>query len=216
MRFRDRTDAAEQLAGKLESYSKASPLILGIPRGSVPMAKILAQRLQGDFDVVLVHKIGAPDDPEFAIGSVSEFGSLYRSEAIEHYEIPNGYVERQAHEEISKLRKRRVSYSPIRPPMDPAGRVVIIVDDGIATGSTMLAAARAVRMRRPKRLIVAAPIISPRAADLIRPEVDQIVAVDVPANFYAISHFYESFPEVSDEEVAESLRSPLPGEHRAA
>lgn len=207
MDFQNRTEAAELLAEKLMPYAKDCPLVLGIPRGSVPMARVIAERLRGDLDVVLVHKIGAPDNPEYAIGSVSEFGSIYRSEAIEYYEIPNDYVQRTAQAEIAKLKKRREAYSPIRPPIDPAGRVVIIVDDGIATGSTILAAARAIRMRKPKRLVIAAPVASPRAADLLRPDVDDIVVLDYPANFYAISQFYGEFPQVSDEEVAEALRT---------
>lgn len=169
------------------------------------MAARLAERLSGDLDVVLVHKIGAPDNPEFAIGSVSEFGEVSRSPAISLYEIPSRSVEEEIHGELEKLRARRRSYSGIRPPFSPKDRTVIIVDDGVATGYTMLAAARAIRSQHPRRLILASPVASRSAVELLTGEADELVFLDTPEELYAISQFYEHFPQVSDEEVLRTL-----------
>jgi len=206
MIFRDRHQAADLLAKQLERYRKDHPLVLGIPRGSVPMAELLADRLDGDLDVVLVHKIGAPDNPEFAIGSVSEFGTIYRSHGLEFYELSTDSLRKLAESEILKLRKRREQYSPIRAPISPSGRTVIIVDDGLATGSTMVAAVRAVRSQSPKRIVVAAPVASSNAVELLREEADDLVVLDMPPDFFSISQFYDEFPQVSDEEVSNALQ----------
>jgi len=170
------------------------------------MAKELADRLGGDLDVVLVHKIGAPENPEFAIGSVSEFGTLYRSPVFDYYETSQGYLDSAVQEEIAKLKKRRQTYSGIHPPIDPEGRTVIIVDDGIATGATMLAAVRAIRLQKPGKIIVASPVASVDAAELLRSEADELMILDTPEPFYAISQFYGEFAQVSDDEVNAILR----------
>ena len=205
MIFSDRTHAAELISEKLSHYRGKNPLILGIPRGSVPMAKIITDKLNGELDVVLVHKIGAPDNPEFAIGSVSEFGTLYRSDAVEFYEIPSDYIEKSARREVARLQQRRQSYTPIHPPIDPKDRTVIVVDDGIATGSTMLAAIRAIRAQKPQKIIVASPVASPRTLELLRNEADEIVVLQTPQEFFAIGQFYLNFPQVKDQEVLQIL-----------
>jgi predicted phosphoribosyltransferase len=205
MIYRDRKQAANLLSEKLLRFISENPLILGIPRGSVPMAKTTADRLNGEVDVVLVHKIGAPNNPEFAIGSVSEFGTLYLSEACEWYEIPSEYIESASSQEIFKLKQRRKTYSPIRPPINPKGRTVIIVDDGIATGATMLAAVRAVRSQDPRQIIVAAPVASLSAVEILKKEVDELIILETPEDFFSISQFYDNFPQVSDEEVFQIL-----------
>jgi predicted phosphoribosyltransferase len=172
------------------------------------MARILAKRLGAELDVVLVHKIGAPGNPEYAIGSVSEFGSIYQTDAVAFYGFSPDEVKRTAQAEIQKLRQRRASYSPVRPPISPKGRIVIIVDDGIATGSTMLAAIRAIRAQSPERVVVAAPTAAPASVEILRQEADEVIAVDTPEHFFSISQFYDDFPQVSDEEVLEALSSP--------
>jgi predicted phosphoribosyltransferase len=205
MYYKDRAQAGEMLAEKLVQFKGKNPLVLGIPRGSVPMAKIISDHLDGDLDVVLVHKIGAPGNPEFAIGSVSEFGTIYESEAVQLYSINPNFIQDAAAEEVSKLKSRRQTYSPIRPPISPKDRHVIIVDDGIATGSTMLAAIRAIKSQDPKQIIVAAPVASPRCIDLLGSEADQLIILDLPDDFFAISQFYEDFPQVEDQEVIQIL-----------
>lgn len=204
MVFKDRNEAAEQLARKLSSLKGKNPLVLAVPRGGLPLGAIVAERLEGDLDVVLVHKIGAPDNPEYAIGSVSEFGTIYRTGPSE-FGAHSDYINAQARVEIERLKKRRKSYSPIRPPLSAQGRIVVIVDDGIATGSTLLAAVRAIRTQSPQKLIIAAPVTSNSAAQLLTPEIDELVVLDIPEHFYAISQFYDSFPQVSDEEAIQIL-----------
>lgn len=171
------------------------------------MAEVLAKRLNGDLDIVLVHKIGAPDNPEFAIGSVSEFGTVYRSSGMELYQISKQDLQELVRRELTTLKKRRDTYSPIRPPINPIGRLVIIVDDGIATGSTMVAAVRAIRSQRPKKIIVASPVAAPNAFALLDREADELVTLDTPDDFFAISQFYDDFPQVSDEEVCRILQT---------
>ena len=165
------------------------------------MAKVLAEELRGDLDVVLVHKIGAPGNPEYAIGSVSEFGTVYLNDS----EYQSTEVDPIALREIEKLKDRHKSYSPIHSPISPKGRIVIIIDDGIATGSTMLAAIRAVRAQKPARIVVATPVASPSAIDFLEREADEVIVFEKPKDFYAISQFYENFPQVTDEEVFEIL-----------
>lgn len=205
MSFNDRTQAAELLAQKLSQYRGKHPLVLGIPRGAVPMSRVIADYLEGDLDVVLVHKIGAPENPEFALGSVSEFGTIHLSEAIRLYEISSEYVDTAARNEIGRLKERRQSYSPVHPPRSPKDRVVIIVDDGIATGSTMFAAIRAIRSQGAQKIIVAAPVASPRVMEALEYEADEVVVLETPEYFFSISQFYEEFTQVSDEEVLQIL-----------
>ena len=129
--FRDRTDAANRLVEKLTPYRNKNPLILAIPRGAVPMAKIIADKLGGELDVVLVRKLRAPHQPELAIGSVDESGWAYVAGFVAAYGATEDYIEKEKQTQMDTLRKRRAQYTPIRPPIDPAGRVVIVVDDGL-------------------------------------------------------------------------------------
>jgi putative phosphoribosyl transferase len=207
MRFKNRLHAAELLAEKLTLYQNKNPLVLGIPRGAMPIADYLQRKLGGDLDVVLVHKVGAPDHPEFAVGSVSEFGDLYRSPALEDYQISQHYFDEVAKKELQKLKVRREKYSPIHKPISPQNRIVLLVDDGIATGATLLSAIRAIRLRNPKKIICVAPVVSESAMSLIQREADEVVVLDQPKEFYSISQFYDDFNQVLDEEVIEILKA---------
>jgi putative phosphoribosyl transferase len=206
MPFQNREEAARLLAGKLAKYKGRNPLVLGIPRGAVPMAKIIADALDGELDVVLVHKLGAPDQPELAIGSVDENGHLYLGEVACELGIGADYIEEEKETQLNTLRDRRARYTPLRAPIDPSGRIVIVVDNGIATGSTMIAALRAIRTRQPKRLIAAIAVAPARVFKRIAKESEEIVCLETPENFFAVGEFFRDFSQVSDEEVAAILQ----------
>ena len=206
MRFKNREAAAVELAQRLSRYRGGRPLVLGVPRGAVPMARIIADTLGGDLDVVLVRKLRAPGQPEVAIGAVDEAGSVLRGH---YFEIASdGYVRGEVRTQQEILRKRRALYTQAQPAIDPAGRVVIIVDDGIATGSSMLSAIRAIRTHEPARVVVGVGVAPPAALARIQAEADEVVCLHAPAHFYAVGQFYEDFSEVTDDMVVSSLTRP--------
>lgn len=203
--FASRLDAAKELLQPLEAYRGRKPLVLAIPRGAVPMGKYLADHLGGDFDIVLVRKIGAPMDPECAIGAVDETGWVYVSPYARQFASDEAYIAREKAQQLEVLRKRRAQYTPYRHPIDPTGRVVIVVDDGIATGATMIAALHATRAKNPAELVCAAPVASKESLEDIRPLADKVVCLQVPEFFGAVGRFYRSFSQVDDEEVIRVL-----------
>jgi putative phosphoribosyl transferase len=209
MQFKNREDAAKLLVQHLRPYCEGgNPLVLAIPRGAVPMAKIIADALAGDFDVVLVHKLGHPVQPELAIGAIDETGNTLLSEVAE--EVGADYIEAEKQRQLATLRGRRAQYTPLRNPINPSGRVVIVVDDGTATGSTMTAALRAVRAQHPKKLIAAIAVASAQAAEALLGECDAVICLQVPGNFSAVGQFFKDFSQVSDEQVIEALRDKKP------
>jgi predicted phosphoribosyltransferase len=170
------------------------------------MAKIIADALDGELDVVLVHKLGAPDQPELAIGAVDEPGHLYLGEVARELGIGTDYIREEKRAQLKTLHERRALYTPRRPPIDPAGRIVIVVDNGIATGATMISALRAVRARKPRELIAAVAVAPARAFEGIAEESDEIVCLEIPEDFFAVGEFFRDFSQVSDEEVTAILR----------
>ena len=206
MRFRDREHAAHLLAERLRAaYKIQHPLVLGVPRGAMPMAKIIADALGGELDVILVHKLGHPEQPELAIGAIDESGNTILSDWAA--DLDPEYIENEKRRQLGTLRDRRARYTPQRAPISPEGRSVIVVDDGIATGSTMLAALRVVRAKHPKKLIGAVAVASPRAARAMLHECDAMVCLSMPANFSAVGEFFVDFTQVSDQDVIEVLRA---------
>lgn len=203
--FHDRNEAAMLLAEQLKGYKGKSPLILAIPRGSVPMAKIIADQLDGEFDVVLVRKLRAPDYPELAIGSIDESGWTYIADHAASVGADSEYIEAERQQQMTTIKQRRAQYTPVRSPIDPAGRVVIVIDDGLATGATMISALHGLRSRKPARLICAIPVSPPETLRKIQLLADQVVCLDTPDNFRAVGQFYVNFPQVEDEEVIKVL-----------
>jgi predicted phosphoribosyltransferase len=204
MPFEDRTEAGRLLAQRLIQYKGQRPLVLAIPRGAVPMGKIIATELGGELDVVLVHKLGAPHNPELAIGSIDETGAVYLDPEARGL-WNDAYLENEKQAQLAQLQRRRRAYASTGTPIDAAGRVVIVLDDGMATGSTMIAALRAVRGRGAAKLIAATAVASSEALRLIRREADEVVCLETPQYLYAIGQHFRNFGQVSDEEVVAAL-----------
>ena len=205
MLFQNREHAARLLVRKLSDYKNKNPLVLAIPRGAVPMARIIAESLHGELDVVLVRKLGHPMQPELAIGAIDETGCVFLSDYAE--DVDPDYLESEKDRQLKLLRERRARYTPIREPIDAANRVAIVVDDGVATGSTMMAALRAVRRQNPAKLIAAVAVASQSAAGAISREADELVCLYIPLDFYAVGQFFKEFSQVTDEDVIEILQA---------
>lgn len=203
--FDDRADAARQLAARLAHYRGTHPLVLGIPRGAVPMADIVAEALDGDLDVVLVRKLRAPDNPEFAIGAVEESGWYFVTQYAGAAGADPTYIEHERARQLETIRVRRATYTRHRPRLDPAGRNVIVVDDGLATGSTMLAALHAVRAQGAARVVCAVPVAPADTLAQVSKRADETVCLEVPEHFGAVGQFYRHFDQVEDDEVVRVL-----------
>lgn len=204
--FYDRNEAALVLAEKLADYKGKNPLILAIPRGAVPMAKVIAEALGGSYDVVLVRKLRAPYQPELAIGSVDEGGWTYIADFAASVAADAQYIASEKQVQLETIKKRRAQYTPVRAPIDPAGRIVIVIDDGLATGATMISALHGLRNKNPAKLICAVPVSPPDTLRKIAELADEVVCLEAPSNFRSVGQFYENFPQVEDEEVIEVLR----------
>ncbi|HLG58336.1 MAG TPA: phosphoribosyltransferase family protein [Vicinamibacterales bacterium] len=203
MRFKNRDEAAKQLTGRLAAYKGQKPLILGVPRGAVPMARTIADALEGELDVVLVRKLRAPGQPELAIGAVDEAGTVLKGR---YFDVADEeYMRDEVRAQQGVIRARREMYTRAQKAIDPTGRIVVIVDDGIATGSSMLAAIRSVRARKPLKLIVAIGVAPAESLGQIEAEADEVVCLYAPADFYAVGQFFDDFSEVTDDMVATAL-----------
>ncbi|BCS32574.1 phosphoribosyltransferase [Luteitalea sp. TBR-22] len=207
MHFLNRSEAAHLLATRLFPYRGQHPLVLGVPRGAVPMARVLADALDGDLDVVLVRKLRAPGQPELAIGAVDEHGTVLCDSGL--VRAGEAHVREEIRRQTEVLRQKRELYSGVRGPIDRAGRIVIIVDDGIATGSSMVAAVRAVRARAPRQVIVAVAVAPPSALLRVRAEADEVVCLHPARDLMAVGQFFDDFSEVTDAMVLDALARPL-------
>ena len=209
MLFQNRTDAGRKLARTLAKYKGRHPVVLALPRGGVPVAAEVAAALEAPLDLVLVRKIGVPDQPELAMGAVTDGGQpavVRNTDVIELCGVSEQEFDAVCKKELAEIERRRSRYLGDRARSDVAGEVAIIVDDGIATGATTLAAIKAVRSRKPKELVLAVPVAPLETIGKLRPEVDAMVCLDAPEEFGAIGYFYRDFRQVDDEEVVAILK----------
>jgi putative phosphoribosyl transferase len=206
--FRNRQHAGELLAALLSGYrSQPKTLVLALPRGGVPVAAVLARGLGLPLDVFPVRKLGAPGQPEFAMGAIAVNGLVVlHQHAIANLHVPQSTLDAVIAREHEELLRQERTYRESRPPLILAGKTAILVDDGLATGYTMLAAIRAVREQHPARIVVAVPVAPSETLDLLRPEADEAVCAHMPRELFAIGQFYEDFTQITDDQVREALR----------
>lgn len=203
MIFKDRESAAYQLLEKLQKYKGKNVIVAGIPRGAMPMAKIIADGLHAQLGAVLVHKIPHPESTEFAIGSVGISGNIHRSQTVEGENIPESYVQAAALKQLASLKERQKKYGLGK--LDMKDKIVIIVDDGIATGETTIGAISEVKSLGAKKIILATAVSASNAARKIKPLVDEFIVIDIPAGFFGVGQFFFNFPQVTDDEVLKIL-----------
>ena len=207
--FADRTEAGRRLAEQLKRFEDQEPVVLALPRGGVPVAYEVARALKAPLDLVLVRKIGAPFQPELAIGAVvdGERPELaVNRDVVTEYRIPESYLESERQRQLEEIERRRQLYLAGRPRVPVRDRTAIVIDDGIATGATMEAALLATRRAGPKRLVLAVPVAPPDTLERLRPEVDEVVCLMVPAFLGAIGSFYRDFRQLEDDEVIDLLQ----------
>jgi putative phosphoribosyl transferase len=203
--FDSRIEAGRRLAKALTAYRGRDPLVLAVPRGAMAIGAVVAAELEGELDVVLVKKLRAPGSTEFAVGAVDETGWTYIAPHAATAGADTVYLVGERRVALELLRKRRAQYTPARASAEPAGRIAIVVDDGIATGASMIAALHAVRAKQPARLICAVPVAAPDSLQQVRPCADEVVCLEAPEFFHAVGQFYREFPQVEDKEVVTLL-----------
>ena len=209
MTFRDRSDAGRRLAKALASYKDRHAVVLALPRGGVPVAAEVAATLDARLDLILVRKIGVPSQPELAMGAVVDGVApivVRNEEVIELSGTTADEFDAVCARELAEIERRRQIYIGDRARAEIAGQVVIVIDDGIATGATTRAALRAIRIRKPKELVLAVPVAPRDTITQLRGEVDTLICLETPDPFIAIGYFYRDFRQISDEEVVETLR----------
>jgi putative phosphoribosyl transferase len=215
--FADRTEAGRLLARELVGLQLADPVVLALPRGGVPVAAEVAAALHAPLDLLLVRKIGAPGQPELAVAAVAEgpHGEIViEPETLRMTGANLRYVERAAKEELQEIARRRTAYLSDRPALSVEGRAAVLVDDGIATGTTVRAALQALRRRRPARLVLAVPVAPADVVAALRAEVDDLVCLSQPSSFHAVGVHYDDFHQIADDEVIRVLA--LAASRRAA
>lgn len=213
MFFKDRRQAGEKLATLLEHYKGQQPLILAVPRGGVAVAKPVWEALGGELDLIITRKLGAPGQPELAIGAVSGDGFvMLNKDLTSQLNVTEDYIQEVAEQEKQEINRRLKLYRGSRPQPKINNRLVILIDDGIATGYTILAALRSLREKSPSRLVLAVPVGPPETFGKLEKEVDDLVYIKAPENFAAVGQFYRKFNQISDREVAEIMGKPWQGD----
>ena len=205
--FRDRVDGGRQLAARLGAYAdRPDVIVLALPRGGVPVGAEVARALHAPLDVMIVRKLGVPGQEELAMGAIASGGvRVVNEQVVRQLAIPERMIDRVAEREAVELERRERLYRGGRPPPTIEGRTVILVDDGIATGSTARAAVQALRAMHPARLVLATPTAAPETVADLRGEVDDLVCVTAPDPFFAIGYHYDEFPQLSDAAVQQIL-----------
>ncbi len=205
--FRDRSEAGRQLAAKASAYAnRPNVVVLALPRGGVPVAYEVARALGAPLDVYVVRKLGVPGYEELAMGAIATGGvRVLNREVVDYLHIPPYFIDTVAHQEEEELKRRERLYRGSRPPPDVRGRTVVLVDDGLATGSTMQAAIEALRQQQPARIVVAVPVASRNTCEMIKAHADEVICAITPEPFLAVGRWYEDFSQTSDEEVRELL-----------
>jgi putative phosphoribosyl transferase len=205
--FYDRTDAGRRLAKLLKRRIQGPCIVLAIPRGGVVVGYEVAKELGCPLDVVISRKVGAPAQPELAVGAVAEDGAVFVDEEIAGLVgVSRDYVERRAREELREVRRRAEEYRGGREMPDLSGKTVILVDDGLATGLTMMAAVHMARNKGAEKVVVAVPVSPPETVAKLRRHADEVICLETPTNFYAIGQFYDRFDQLTDEETNSILR----------
>ena len=205
--YQNRTEAGEELARHLDAYRGKNALVLALPRGGVVVGYEIAEALNAELDVLVVRKLGAPQNPEFGLGAIASHGARYVDERVlRALDVPPAALEQVEQREREELQRRQTAYRDDLPPPRVQGRPVILVDDGIATGGTARAAIRAVRSLRPATIVLAVPVAPPESVRALREEVHELICPQTPAPFAAIGQWYADFGQTSDEEVVELLR----------
>ena len=205
--FKDRKKAGEVLAACLAAYQDKDALVLGIPRGGVPVAAEVARGLNAEMDIIVARKLGSPDSAELAIGAVTANGGRFlNEEVIRELDVSDTYLARVTEVEMAEARLREERFRRSRPAPTLNDRIVILVDDGLATGATMRAAVRSVRKAMPARLVVAVPVAPPQTCGALRREADEVVCPYQPDPFWAIGLFYQNFAPTEDSEVEGLIR----------
>lgn len=217
MYFRDRIDAGHQLAQALSAYrGQADVVVLALPRGGVPVGFEVARQLRAPLDVFLVRKLGVPGHEELAMGAVASGGTrVLNRDVVYELDIPDRVIEAVAVSELAELERRERLYRDDRPAPDVTGKTVVLVDDGLATGSTMRAAAAALRRRGPARLVIGVPVAARQICDELRGEADDLVCVITPEPFYAVGIWYEDFAQTTDDEVRDLLARAASNSHQS-
>lgn len=203
--FRNRKDAGEKLADALEKYRVENPIILAIPRGGVEVGIQVARRLNADFSLVIARKLPFPDNPEAGFGAIAENGSTFIFENA-HYWLAGEAIERIKEQQINEIERRIKILRGGNPLPEITGRIVILIDDGIAMGSTMRAAIKLCKNKKAGKIVVAVPVAGEDVAEKIQKEVDELVVLEIPSHFRAVAEVYEKWYDVSDEEVLDLLR----------
>jgi putative phosphoribosyl transferase len=199
--FQNRSHAGKLLAAKLRQYQNVPGVLLAVPRGGVPVAYEVAKELHLPLEVILVKKLGHPSNKEYAIGAVG----LTESFVMPHEGVTDYYIQTQSEKIRSRLQEMKEKFMGDHEPEDLHGKTVIVIDDGIATGNTLIATLRILKKSEPGKIIVATPVVSKTAAEKIKKEADELVAVLVPETFYGVGLFYNDFTQVSDQQVIDCL-----------